>query len=196
MFRPPVFQIPLYWDIFKENVDPVYKLVHKPATENLIRMASNPNSSLSPSQEALLFAICFGAVTSMTATKVQSTFQDSKTHLLGRYRCGLERSLSNAGLLTTQELTTLQAFVILIICTRRNIDSRTCWALVGLACRLAIGMGLQHDGSKFNLSPWEAEMRRRLVRCLTYLFFLRTLRLPVCTKTGVFHIPLIVINTY
>jgi hypothetical protein len=100
----------------------------------------------------------------MTAAKVQNTFQDSKNHLLGRYRCGLERSLSRAGLLSTQELTTLQAFTILIICTRRNNDSRTSWALVGLACRLAVGMGLQHDGSKFNLSPWETEMRRRLVR--------------------------------
>ena len=105
----------------------------------------------------------------MSERKVQNTFQDSKDHLLSRYRCGLERSLIQAGLLSTQELTTLTAFIILIICSRRNNDSRTSWTLVGLAIRLAVGMGLQHDGAKFNLSPFQIEMRRRLVRFYSHL---------------------------
>ena len=168
MFRPPLFQIPLYWEIYKENVDVVYKVIHKPSVDKIIRTASYSNAALSPSSEALLFAIYFSAITSMTSKRVQTTFQDCRENLLCRYRCGLERSLSRAGLLNTQELTTLEAFILLIICTRRTNDSRTSWTLVGLASRLAVGMGLQHDGSKFNLSPWETEMRRRLVSPFIY----------------------------
>ena len=163
MLRPPAFQIPLYWQLYIENVDAVYKFLHKPSIEKIIRMVSYSETALSPSNEALLFAIYFAVITSMSVEKVQTTFQDNKDRLLSRYRCGLERALGHAGLLNTQELSTLQAFVLLIICARRNDDSRTVWALVGLATRLAIGMGLQHDGTKFKISPLETEMRRRLV---------------------------------
>ena len=41
-------------------------------------------------------------------------------------------------------------------------DSRFCWTLTGLVIRLAQGMGLQRDGSQFDLTPFETEMRRRL----------------------------------
>ena len=163
VLRPPAFQIPLYWQLFIENVDAVYKFLHKPSIEKIIRIASYSNTTLSLSDEALLFGIYFAAITSMSVEKVQTTFQDNKENLLSRYRCGLERALGHAGLLNTQEPSTLQAFILLIICTRRNDDSRTIWTLVGLAARLAIGMGLQHDGKKFKISPFETEMRRRLV---------------------------------
>jgi hypothetical protein len=125
--------------------------------------AASTSKALSPSNEALMFGIYFVVITSMSVGKVQTTFQDNKEHLLSRYRCGVEHALNRAGLLGTQELNTLQAFVLLIICIRRDDDARTVWALVGLATRLAVGMGLQHDGTKFKISPLETEMRRRLV---------------------------------
>lgn len=164
MLRPPPYQIPLYWQLFKERVDPVYKFLHRPTVDRIVEKASLPNASISPSNEALLFAIYFTAITSMSSEKVESNFRDSKDNLLARYRCALERSLSHAGLLNTQELGTLQAFALFLISMRRNEDYRTVWTLVGLAVRIAIGMGLQHDGTKFKISPWAIEMRRRLVR--------------------------------
>lgn len=130
--------------------------------EKIIAAASR-SEVLSPSNVALLFGIYCVVITSMSVAKVQATFQDSKDCLLSRYRCGLERALGHAGLLNTQEMNTLQAFVLLIVCIRRDDDSRTVWTLVGLAIRLAIGMGLQHDGTKFKLNPLETELRRRLV---------------------------------
>lgn len=130
--------------------------------------AASRSEALSPSLEALLFGIYFVVITSMSASKVQITFQDNKDNLLSRYRCGLERALGHAGLLNTQEMSTLQAFALLIVCIRRDDDSRSVWTLVGLATRLAIGMGLQHDGTKFKLSPLEVELRRRLVSRALY----------------------------
>ena len=126
-------------------------------------MAASTSKTLSPSNEALMFGIYFIVITSMPVGKVQTTFQDNKDQLLSRYRCGVEHALNRAGLLGTRELSTLQAFVLLIVCIRRDDDARTVWALVGLATRLAVGMGLQHDGTKFKLSPLETELRRRLV---------------------------------
>ena len=130
--------------------------------ERIITAASN-SQILSPGNDALMFGIYYVVIVSMSAPNVQSTFHDNKDQLISRYRWGLERALSHAGLLSTQEMATLQAFVLLIVCIRRDDDARTVWALVGLVTRLAIGMGLQHDGTKFNINPLETELRRRLV---------------------------------
>jgi hypothetical protein len=148
--------------VYTESIDPVFKFLHKPSFEKIIQTATN-SQALSLSHEALMFGIYFVAIISMPAPKVERMFLDSREHLLCRYRSGLERALGQAGLLSTQELSTLQALVLLIIGIRRDEDSRTLWTLVGVAIRLAIGMGLQHDGTKFKLAPFEVEMRRRLV---------------------------------
>ncbi|KAG0652923.1 Bikaverin cluster transcription factor bik5 [Hyphodiscus hymeniophilus] len=158
MLRPPAFQVRMYWQLYTH---PIYKFLHRPSMESIITTAST-SKPLSPSNEALMFGIYYAAIISLSARKVQSTFHDSKEQLVSRYRCGLERALNSAGLLATQEMSTLQAFVLLIVCIRRDDDARAVWALVGLATRLAIGMGLQHDGTKFNMNPLETEKRRRL----------------------------------
>ena len=56
----------------------------------------------------------------------------------------------------------LQAFAIFLLVVRRVDDSRFCWTLTGLVVRMAQGMGLHRDGSQFDLTPFEIEMRRRL----------------------------------
>jgi len=162
VLRPPRFLIATYWQYFISNFDPVYKIVHKPYVEKIIQAASDGNKPISPSNEALLFAIYLAVTTSLTADEVKQNLFDDRASLLERYCRGLESSLARAGLLSTSELTTLQALVIYIICLRRNGDSKTIWTLVGLASRIALGMGMQHDGTKFKISPWMTEMRRRL----------------------------------
>lgn len=62
----------------------------------------------------------------------------------------------------TSELIVLQAFVLFLVVVRRVDDSRFCWTLTGLVIRIAQGMGLHRDGSQFDLTPFETEMRRRV----------------------------------
>jgi hypothetical protein len=82
--------------------------------------------------------------------------------LLAKYRFALEQSLAKAHFLNTTELMVVQAFVLFLWVVRRVDDSRFCWSLTTLVVRIAQGMGLQRDGTGFDLTPFETEMRRRV----------------------------------
>lgn len=45
---------------------------------------------------------------------------------------------------------------------RQKSDTRTLWALSGVAYRVAQGLGVHQDGAVLGLAPFETEMRRRL----------------------------------
>jgi hypothetical protein len=64
--------------------------------------------------------------------------------------------------LNTNEIVTVQALVLFLVCVRRHDDTRFVWSLAGLALRIAQSLGLHRDGSVFGLSPFDTEMRRRL----------------------------------
>ncbi|KAK3068496.1 hypothetical protein LTR53_013883 [Teratosphaeriaceae sp. CCFEE 6253] len=89
-------------------------------------------------------------------------FKEDKQVLLLRYRFAFERSLARASFLTTEELIVLRAFVIFLVCLRRNHDPRVIWTLTGLVVRISQTLGIHRDGLHFGLPPFEVEMRRRL----------------------------------
>ncbi|KAK1087762.1 hypothetical protein LTR33_000883 [Friedmanniomyces endolithicus] len=157
-------QIALYWDIFKDRVDPLVKVLHVPTVETAVLNSASHLSKLSRGFEALLFAIYYGAVTSLTAEDCRAKLNEEKQTLLLRYRFALEQSLARANFLTTEEIVVLQAFVIFLICLRRNHDARVIWTLTGLVVRISQTLGIHRDGLHFagGLSPFEIEMRRRL----------------------------------
>ncbi|KAK0307402.1 hypothetical protein LTR82_015909 [Friedmanniomyces endolithicus] len=157
-------QIALYWDIFKDRVDPLVKVLHVPTVETAVLNSATHLSTLSRGFEALLFAIYYGAVTSLTAEDCRAKLDEDKQILLSRYRFAFEQSLARANFLTTEEIVVLQAFVIFLICLRRNHDARVIWTLTGLVVRISQTLGIHRDGLHFagGLSPFEIEMRRRL----------------------------------
>lgn len=89
-------------------------------------------------------------------------FGVDKAYLVKQYRFGVEQALAKAGFLNTNEIVTVQAFVLFLVCVRRHDDTRFVWSLTGLAMRIAQSLGLHRDGTKFGLSPFDTEMRRRL----------------------------------
>jgi hypothetical protein len=64
--------------------------------------------------------------------------------------------------LKTNDIVTMQALVLFLICVRRHDDTRFVWTMTGLAIRIGQSLGLHRDGAKFGLSPFDTEMRRRL----------------------------------
>ena len=74
----------------------------------------------------------------------------------------MEQALAKASFLNTNEIVTVQAFVQFLVCVRRHDDTKFVWSLTGLALRIAQSLGLHRDGTKFGLSPFDTEMRRRL----------------------------------
>lgn len=59
-FHPHRAIIPRIWDLFKQNVDPLIKLLHTPTIEPKIFDAMDHLDNLPRGIEALMFAIYYG----------------------------------------------------------------------------------------------------------------------------------------
>ncbi|KAI9888517.1 MAG: hypothetical protein M1814_006851 [Vezdaea aestivalis] len=161
-FHPKESYQKILWDAYKTNVEPLVKLVHLPTFEPEFRRALQDLDHVSKPMEAMVFAIYFSAVTSMAEEDCRHQLGDVKQKLLEKYKFALEQALSRAGFLSTQSYTTLSAFVLFLIASRYQCTTRLTWSLTGVAVRLAISLGLHRDGTLFNISPFDTEMRRRL----------------------------------
>jgi len=152
----------MFWEAYKENVDPLVKVLHIPTFEPILLEAmSNPEKITKP-LEPLMFAIYYGAVTSMTPKECQERCGEDRQPLLEKYRFGLEQGLARANFLFCDEIVILQALIVFLILLRRNDDARKIWTMTGLAVRIAQTLGIHRDGSHFGLKPFDIEMRRRL----------------------------------
>lgn len=155
-------QIGAYWHAFKENVDPLVKVLHIPTFEHTIQGAASNLQNLPRGLEALLFTIYYGAVTSLSGDDCEDKFGEAKSVLLARYRFAIEQALARANFLITEEIIVLQALVLFLMCLRRNSYARVIWTLTGLVVRIAQTIGVHRDGVHFGLKPFDVEMRRRL----------------------------------
>ncbi|KAL9031682.1 MAG: hypothetical protein Q9196_000315 [Gyalolechia fulgens] len=161
-FHPPANHIMRYWEVFKENVEPLNKVFHRPSVEKTLLEATKDLDHISKSLEVLMFSIYFAAVTSLCDEECMEMTGMDKESALKKYRFAFEQAMARAGFLSTTELVILQAFTVFLICVRRHDDTRFVWTLTGLLIRLAQSLGLHRDGEQFGLSPLETEMRRRL----------------------------------
>lgn len=69
--HPLPSQIPYMWQLYKENVDPIVKVIHVPSVDKLIKEARKNLDNLTPANEALMFAIYFAAIHSMDEADVR-----------------------------------------------------------------------------------------------------------------------------
>lgn len=139
--------VPIYWRIFRENVDPLVKVIHASSIEPTILEAKDRLDKIHRGLECLMFAMYYAAVTSMWEEECKAFFGEEKKTLLARYRFGVEQALARADFLQTDEMIVLQAFVLFLICLRRNDDARVIWTLTGLVVRMAQTLGLHRDGT-------------------------------------------------
>ncbi|KAM5364642.1 hypothetical protein ACJZ2D_011423 [Fusarium nematophilum] len=166
--HPSPSQIPFYWQTFIENVNPLVKIFHIPHLSKMIRSIQGRVRSLSPAEEALIFAIYFAAVGSMAPDEVRELLGREKETLIKQYRCATEQALATAEFMTSADLMTLQAFVLYISCVRQYAQPRLAWHLTALAVRIAQDMGV-HLSPNSHESPFDLEIRRRLWLCLWML---------------------------
>ncbi|KAF2198247.1 hypothetical protein GQ43DRAFT_483469 [Delitschia confertaspora ATCC 74209] len=160
--HPPTERALEYWAVYKENVDALVKILHVPTFEPIFLEALKYPERISKGLESLLFAIYYGAVTSTLPEECLQRWGEERSLLLEKYRFALEQTLARANFLHCDEIVVLKAFLIFLILLRRNEDARKIWTLTGLVVRIAQTLGIHRDGSHFNLSPFETEMRRRL----------------------------------
>ncbi|KAF2150627.1 hypothetical protein K461DRAFT_280620 [Myriangium duriaei CBS 260.36] len=160
--RPSPEHIFAIWETYKENVDTIIKVLHIPSATLLMMNAVRDPDGMSKPAEALYFAICFGAVLSMTDNQCRTLLGDERDALIKRFRLGTEQALARAKFMSNSSLTSLQAFSLYVSFIRTLDESKAVWTLGSLAVSLAISLGLYRDGTVFNLKPFDTEMRRRL----------------------------------
>ncbi|RAH49093.1 putative C6 transcription factor [Aspergillus brunneoviolaceus CBS 621.78] len=161
-FLPPSSKIPVLWTLYYENVAPLVPVVHKPTAKQLFTIAAQDPGSLDKNQEALFLAMCLVAVISLSHEQCVIQLDEDRDAAVKRYRFAVEQALAKANFLNTQNLMLLQAAVIFLIGIRREDDTKFVWSMTALVLRLAQGLGLHRDGTKFGLKPFDTEMRRRL----------------------------------
>lgn len=150
------------WEVFVENVNALIKIIHEPSMGQTIRNSINDLESIPKSLEALMFSIYSIATMSLTESDCQERFNEQRQVLLARYRLATKVALSRAKFLGVGDILALQAFHLHLISTRNVYGPHTTWTLMGIANRLAEGMGLHRDGIHQALPPFETEMRRRV----------------------------------
>jgi len=160
--HPTPSQVFILWEVFKDNVDPVVRILHRPTATKILMNASSNVDGLSKPAEALLFAIYFASVISLDDQQCMELLKDSRHALVNRFRFAAEQALARAGFLSSSSLMVLQAFVFFLICVRHQDDSRLVGSLTGLAIHLAQALGIHRDGTNFHLNAFDTEMRRRL----------------------------------
>jgi len=88
-------------------------------------------------------------------------FNESKEVLLAKYSTGAQQSLVNSRFLKSLNILTLQAFILYLLGVRQTYDPHSLWILSGVAVRISQRLGLHRDGGHHQISPFDAEIRRR-----------------------------------
>ncbi|EXK25034.1 hypothetical protein FOMG_18276 [Fusarium oxysporum f. sp. melonis 26406] len=155
-------QVAHLWYYFKARVDPIMKVLYVPSMELVMTAASNLQP-VSREAEALIFAISYIAIRSLTADECMFVFGESRDALSAYYRLGYEQASARAEFVEATNLATMQAHILYLAALRSEADARAMWTMMGLASRAAQSFGLHRDGVHWShLSPFSIEMRRRL----------------------------------
>ncbi|KAF4933942.1 Aurofusarin cluster transcription factor aurR2 [Colletotrichum fructicola] len=147
------------WQIFVDNINPLFKIVHIPTLQQRVLDASwNPSSAPQPLQ-ATMFAIYALSVTSMSPEACQKAFNESRVALMTRYRTAAFQALVEADFLTTKDFEVVQAFVLFLFI---NPESELTATLTAAALKLCRSMGIHHAKPDPKVSFFEREMRIRV----------------------------------
>lgn len=159
--HPPPVHIFRLWQTFLVHVNPLVKIFHAPTVQQTILDASGNLETVSRSTEALMFSIYFLAVIALNNADCQSMFGETRQALVAKYCNGTQQALINAKFLKSLNISTLHAFVNYLHGVRKSLDNHSISVLTGVAVRIAQRLGLHRDSSKYKVSPFDAEIRRR-----------------------------------
>ncbi|KAI0151399.1 fungal-specific transcription factor domain-containing protein [Pestalotiopsis sp. NC0098] len=158
-------------DVYFDNVHLFYPWTHPASVRNQYRRiwAEREPQDAVPSFEVGLGSpscprrVFFLALNAMFALGLQfsrfSAVEKEDAAMMFYQRI---EELANMELLGGNSLAHIQAVLLVsqyLLCTR---DPSRCWNLTGLACRMAIGFGLQNETQSKDLPAIEVEVRRRV----------------------------------
>lgn len=114
--QPEVSTASLF-QVYIEQVDPAIKILHRPSLSKLMEKnepyLTYPKGHLYVS--ALSAAVCYAAACSLTENQCRRMFQASKLSIVTTLRRACEGALEQSDVLSTQDMTVLQAFVLYLV---------------------------------------------------------------------------------
>ncbi|KAJ5697626.1 hypothetical protein N7488_011310 [Penicillium malachiteum] len=149
-------------EVYLQQVDPVITILHRPSLSRWM-VQGEPYLAYAdghPSVEALGSAVCYSAISSMTENQFSAMFHANKADLLAESRVACETAIGRAGLLTTRDITVLQAFILYLVARRSEDRTPAVWTLIALAVRIGKGLGLYLDPETETF--FDQQIRRRL----------------------------------
>ncbi|RAK84427.1 C6 transcription factor [Aspergillus costaricaensis CBS 115574] len=161
-FYPSSVQHSILWDLFEENVAPLTMIFHKPSLAKTLNGAAATTIPEDRASEAVRFAVCFAAITSMDPERCKHVFDQERGSLQQHYRFATEQALARANFLQSHNLTVLQATILYLTCLRGEDDAAFIWAMTAAVHRIAQGLGLHRGGTHLGLNPFQTEVRRRI----------------------------------
>ncbi|KAK7959112.1 Zn2/Cys6 DNA-binding protein [Apiospora aurea] len=165
----PSSHIYIFWKTFLKNVDPLVKIFFRWEVEPIIQKTHNDASSLSSEERALVSAIVFISVSSLSGDECTKLLHDGKPQLMERYQNAAECALLLADYASTTHRLTLQAFMLYLLTMNCIARPPAMFALMGIATRIAERMGLHRDGDLLGLGVLRSEERRRMWWQLQFL---------------------------
>jgi hypothetical protein len=112
-------------DIFFRNVDPLFKILHRPSLQAFIK-DGKPYLDYQQDHQApvtLASAIYLCAVCTLDEVECQSMFNTSKKIIVAEFQQETESALAKADFVTTNDLTVLQAYIISLVSTTACFSS-------------------------------------------------------------------------
>ncbi|KAF9889399.1 hypothetical protein FE257_007300 [Aspergillus nanangensis] len=150
--------------IFLHRVDPFFKILHGPSL-NAFMINGKSYLDYEPGHaapRALSHAIYYAAAGSLDDEECSRIFKKNRTTVVELYRKESETALAQADFMVSNDLTVLQAFVLFLLASRTQDQTRRTWTMLSMAVRIAQALYLHLPDPPFTVSPFEREMRRRL----------------------------------
>ncbi|KAH7157300.1 hypothetical protein B0J13DRAFT_167752 [Dactylonectria estremocensis] len=152
------------FQVYLDQVDPIIKILHRPSLRKWVSQEETYLAQLDShvSAEALSSAICYSSICSMTENQCSKVFNLRKSDLVAGCRRACEAAMDKSGLLSTKDMTVLQAFVLYLVGRRAEERSRDVWTLIAVAVRLAKPLCFHRKGPRRDDTYFNQQMRKRL----------------------------------
>jgi hypothetical protein len=108
--------VSVLWHIFCRRVEPLVRIMFRWATIELrIRTTSLDQLPLDDTEYALVTAIYYASINSLTDDDCRNLLQDSRATLLAEYQRRCEEALQSTNLFCMSDVTTLKAIIFYLV---------------------------------------------------------------------------------
>lgn len=113
---PDAATLSQFQHIYADQIDPMVKMLHLPSLFSTMNTAITNPGNAPKSVEAVLFCFCLATVSIMSQTQCQAVLKQDRVSLVGRYKNAAMQTLTNARLLQSPDLSSLQALSLYLVC--------------------------------------------------------------------------------